>query len=307
MLRRRSAWRRARVTGCRSARPATSGCALRHQLRDGRGLDPRPEIQPAGTVVAMNYGGATPVPAAQSHDDTFDRVPAAANLIARGPSTRAPAPASALSAARRRLRRAASTTATLRLRFRWRCAAALSLEPRGAAPMLAPDNAAARFARAVSLNFERSDTIPTRGSPPSPASTARQLAQRLQPPSAPPTTSSPSAWVYTRRRANEFETTSRRSSVTACSAHPRLPSRARSSTASRIFQTLGALLPARTTRTTPSSRATPASSPASTSTSTPTSPRSALHPRGLHPPLAPAAMTVDTTTRPHATRSLLRR
>ena len=42
-----------------------------------------PALAAGNTVLAMHYGGATAVPAAQSYDDTFDRVPLqAANLLA---------------------------------------------------------------------------------------------------------------------------------------------------------------------------------------------------------------------------------
>ena len=41
-----------------------------------------PAIAPGGTVLTLQYGGATAVPAAQSYDDVFDRVPLrAANLL----------------------------------------------------------------------------------------------------------------------------------------------------------------------------------------------------------------------------------
>lgn len=185
-----------------------------------------PEVQPAGTVVALNYGGPTPVPAAQSYDDTFDRVPtAAAGLIGawsfdEGTGTRScPAAGGVAFDAYIHDNPFARGLGEVRRRP--------ELWSREAPPsMLAPDNAAARFSRGqFSLNFERSDTIPD---PRQPAVTRVDRLVNWRSDSnltfrAANDQLTVGVWVYTETPANEFEDNFQTVICYGMPAHPRPP------------------------------------------------------------------------------------
>lgn len=167
-----------------------------------------PEIQPTGTVVALHYGGSTGVPAAQSYDDTFDRVPLdAPDLLGawtfdEGTGTRT-CPAAGTVAFDAYIHDSPYARGLGEVRRR------PELWSREAPPsLLAPNNPAARFSRRqFSLNFERSDTIPN---PRMPTVTRVDRLVNWRSDSNIPFRMATEQltvglWVYTETPANEFE------------------------------------------------------------------------------------------------------
>lgn len=167
-----------------------------------------PEIAPAGVTLTISYGGSTAVPAAQSYDDTFDRVPVdAPDLVGawtfdEGMGTRT-CPAAGAVAFDAFVHDNPFDRGLAEVRRR------PELWSREAPPsLLAPTNPAARFSRGqFSLNFERSDTIPDPRRP-----TVTRVDRLINwrsdtniPFRGATEQLTVGVWVYTETPANEFE------------------------------------------------------------------------------------------------------
>lgn len=167
-----------------------------------------PEIPAAGATLTLHYGGGAPVTAANSYDDTFDRVPThAANLLGawtfdEGTGTRT-CPVVGTEPFD------AYTHDTPVVRGTPEAVTPPALWSREAPPsLLAPTNAAARFSRNQwSLNFPRMQIIPDTRNP-SRTMEGRIVnwrTQHVKPFQAANMQLTVGVWVYTETPANTFE------------------------------------------------------------------------------------------------------